>query len=89
MHSQRLSRQFERTVDKLQELQKTRRTQEKRELNDLLDITDMYESKGEPFDPSDLGFVFSEPQIDERILARTRDRLAHEAYVYRRQYAAA
>jgi hypothetical protein len=89
MHSQRLSRQFERTVDKLHELQKTRRTQEERELDNLLDITDMYESKGEPFEPSDLGFVFSEPKINERILARTRDRLVREACKYRRQYAAA
>jgi hypothetical protein len=89
MHSQRLSRQFERTVDKLHELQKTRRTQEERELDNLLDITDMYESKGEPFDPAAIGFVFSESQINESILARTRDCLAHEAYAYRRQYAAA
>jgi hypothetical protein len=49
----------------------------------------MYESKGEPFDPAAVGFVFSEPQINESILARTRDRLVHEAYVYRRQFAAA
>jgi hypothetical protein len=84
MHSQRLSRQFERTVDKLHELQKTRRTQEEQELDNLLDITEMYESKGEPFDPAAIGFVFSESQINESILARTRERLAHEAYVYRR-----
>jgi hypothetical protein len=83
MHSQRLSRQFERTVDKLRELQKPRRSQEKRELDDLLDIIEMYESKGEPFDPAAIGFVFSDSQINESILARTRDRLAHEAYAYR------
>jgi hypothetical protein len=88
MHSQRLSRQFERAVAQLHELQKTRRTQEEQELDNLLDITDMYESKGEPFDSSDLGFVFSEPQINERILARTRERLAHEASVYHRSHAA-
>jgi hypothetical protein len=83
MHSQRLSRQFERTVDKLHELQKIRSTQEEQEMDNLLDITEMYESKGEPFDPAAIGFVFSEPQINEGILARTRERLAQEAYAYR------
>ncbi len=80
MHSQRLSRQFERTVDKLHELQQTRRDREEQELDNLLDIMNMYESKGEAFDPSDLGFVFSEPQIKQRALARTRERLALKAY---------
>src|SRR5438128_2288422 len=42
MHSQRLSRQFERTVAQLHELQKTRRTQEEQELDNLVDIIDMY-----------------------------------------------
>jgi hypothetical protein len=80
MHSQRLSRQFERTVAQLRDLQKTRRAQEKHDLNDLLDIMEMYESKGETYDPSEDGFVFSESQINERILARNRDRLVDEAY---------
>jgi hypothetical protein len=69
MHSQRLSRQFERTAAQLHELQKTRRFQEKWDLNGLLDIIQMYKSKGQPFDPSAHGFVFSEPQINEHIRA--------------------
>jgi cysteinyl-tRNA synthetase len=83
MHSQRLSRQFERTVAQLRDLQKTRRAQEKHDLNDLLDIIEMVESTGETYDPSADGFVFSESQINERALARTRERLAEEAYEHR------
>jgi hypothetical protein len=89
MHSQRLSRQFERTVSQLRELQKARRTEEKRELDNFLDIIEMYESKGETFDPSAHGFVFSEPQINQSIQARSRERLAEQAYHYHLQSAAA
>jgi uncharacterized coiled-coil protein SlyX len=82
MHSQRLSRQFERIVNQLRELQQTRRQAENRELDRLLDITQMYEDRGEPYDPSEDGFDFSEDRINERILARNRDNLADEALVY-------
>jgi hypothetical protein len=80
MHSQRLSRQFERTLIQLRDLQKTRRAQENRDLDDLLDITEMYEDKGETYDPSEDGFVFSEDQINDRIRARNREREMEEVY---------
>jgi hypothetical protein len=80
LHSQRLSRQFERTVSQLRELQKTRRAQERQELDNLLDITEMYESRGETYDPSEGGFVFSQTQIKETNLARNRERLLEEAH---------
>jgi hypothetical protein len=80
MHSQRLSRQFERTVAQLRDLQKSRRAQEKRELNDLLDIIEMHEATGETYDPSADGFVFSETQIEAALRTRNRERLASEAY---------
>jgi hypothetical protein len=89
MHSQRLSRQFERTVAQLRDLQKIRQTQEKHDLNNLLDIMEMYESTGESYDPSADGFVFSEPQIDAAIRARNREHLASEAYDHRCESAAA
>src|SRR5665213_3091852 len=88
MHSQRLSRQFERAVAQLAEIQKTRRAQEKQELNDLLAIMDMYEDKGETYDPSDDGFVFSQAQINHAILARNRQILADNAYEHRLESAA-
>jgi hypothetical protein len=89
MHSQRLSRQFERTVIQLRDLQKTRRAQEKHDLNNLLDIMEMYKSKGETYEPSADGFVFSESQIAAAIRTRTRERLAGEAYEHRCESAAA
>ena len=82
MHSQRLSRQFERTVALLHDLQKTRRAQEQREQDHLLDIMEMYESKGETYLPADDGFVFSKAQIDQSILRRNRERLIQEASDY-------
>ena len=82
LHTQRLSRQFERTVNQLRDLQQTRQDQERRDLNDLLDITEMSKDKGETYNPSNHGFVFSEDQINEAIRARSRDRLTEEAQQY-------
>jgi hypothetical protein len=78
MHSQRLSRQFERTVIQLRDLQEIRRAQEKKDLDDLLDIMEMYKEKGETYDPSPDGFVFSAAQIDAGIRTRNRERLLEE-----------
>jgi hypothetical protein len=80
LHSQRLSRQFENTVAQLRELQKTRLAHEDSELENLLDIMEMYEEKGETYDPSEDGFVFSQAQIKQAILARNRERRLEEAY---------
>ena len=79
MHSQRLSRQFERTVAQLRELQKSRRADQEQQLENLLDIMEMYQAKGETYEPSKDGFVFSQGQIDETILARNRERLVEKA----------
>ena len=79
MHSQRLSRQFERTVAQLCELQKARRIQEK-DLDDLRNITETYDSQGENSSPSQNlsqdGFVFSSAQIDPALRARSLNRSA-------------
>jgi hypothetical protein len=82
LHSQRLSRQFERTVAQLRDLQKTRRAQEELDLDNLLDIVEMYESREETYDPSEDGFVFSEDQINASILRHNRERLIDEARHY-------
>jgi hypothetical protein len=89
MHSQRLSRQFERTVAQLRDLQKTRLTKEKQQLGDVVDITEMYESQGQIYDPSEHGFVFSESQIASAIRARNHERLVLEAYEHRLESSAA
>jgi DNA-binding TFAR19-related protein (PDSD5 family) len=82
LHSQRLSRQFERTLAQLRDLQKIRRNRENDDLDNLLDIMEMYESKGETYEPSEDGFVFSQTQINSRIRARNRERLAEEAFAH-------
>jgi hypothetical protein len=89
MHSQRLSRQFERTVAQLRELQKIRQDQEKLELSNVVDVIEMYESMGEPYDPSADGFVFSKSQINAAIRARNREDLVFEAHEYLQDSAAA
>ncbi len=80
MHSQRLSRQFERTVTQLRDLQKTRQSQEELEMKHLLDIMEMYKFKEEPWLPSEVGFVFSPAQIDDGVLARRRENLFMKAF---------
>jgi hypothetical protein len=82
LHTQRLSRQFERTGNQLRALQEIRRDQERRDLSDLLDIQEMSKNKGETYNPSEHGFGFSEDQINEATRARNRDRLTGEAQEY-------
>jgi hypothetical protein len=88
MHGQRLSRQFERTIIQLRDLQKIRRAEEKQEMEKLLDIIEMVESKGNMYDPSADGFVFSDTQIMDSLSTRNRDRKAEEAYEHRCESAA-
>jgi hypothetical protein len=83
MHSQRLSRQFERTTAQLRDLQTARCAQEQAELDKLLDILEMHEYSGKPFDPTPHGFVFSDSEIQAGFQARTLYKLAHQAHPYR------
>jgi hypothetical protein len=80
LHSQRLSRQFERTVAQLRGLQETRRAQEQQELDNLLDIMEVHEEKGQTYNPSADGFVFTETEIRCAVRARRRDRLLDETH---------
>jgi hypothetical protein len=80
LHSQRLARQFERTVAQLRDLQKTRRSQEQQDLNTCVDIMELHEEKGQSYNPSEDGFVFTEAQITRVIRARRRDRLLDETH---------
>jgi hypothetical protein len=80
MHTQRLSRHFEKAVTQLRALQQVRHAQEKKDLNHLLDIMQMYKSKGQPYDPASDGFVFSAPQIAAARRLKNRDRHIMQAY---------
>jgi hypothetical protein len=80
LHSHRLSRQFKETAAQLRDLQKSRRAQEQQELDKLLDIMEVKEEKGQTYNPSTDGFVFTEPQIRRAMQARRRDRLLDETH---------
>jgi hypothetical protein len=83
LHTQRLSRQFERTIAQLRDLQKSRQSDENYELDNLLEIMEMFESKGQPYNPLDDGFVFSRARINEAVRARNRENLLSQARRYR------
>jgi hypothetical protein len=80
LHSQRLARQFEKTVAQLRDLQSVRRARERIEFDDLLNIMEMRQSEGSACHPSEYGFVFSQPEIDRAITLRKRDNEARKAY---------
>jgi hypothetical protein len=79
MHSQRLSRQFERTVNQLRDIQKQRRDQETLAMNQAMDLLETAEKNGESYDPSRDGFVFSKSEIDAALHLRNRARRAQKA----------
>src|SRR4029077_11738631 len=58
VHSQRLSRQFQKTLDQLRALQSDRREREQRELKDAAVVLEFHKRKGIEWDPADTGFVF-------------------------------
>ena len=83
VQSQRLSRQYERTIVQLRALQKERRDHQDSELSDLLNIMNMKQSKGEIYDRAADGFVFAAEQIRAAKLARRRHDQASKAYNFR------
>jgi hypothetical protein len=64
MHYQRLSRQFQKTVDHLREIQSERRHEQERELKDAAALLELHKHKGVPWEPSDHGFVFSKCDVE-------------------------
>jgi len=64
LHYQRLSRQFQKTVDHLREIQSERRHEQERELKRAAALLELHKHKGIPYDPAQDGFVFSKDQIE-------------------------
>jgi hypothetical protein len=68
MHSQRLSRQFQKAVDHLREIQSERRREQERHLRRAAALLELHKHKGIPYDPAELfsenGFVFSKDQVE-------------------------
>ncbi len=64
MHSQRLSRQFQKIVDTLREMQAERRQEHERHLKRAAALLELHKHKGIPYDPSQDGFVFSKDEVE-------------------------
>ena len=74
MHSERLSRQFQKTLDQLREIQAERRLRQERALKRAAALLELHKHKGIPYDPAELsspaglclenGFVFSKDQVE-------------------------
>jgi hypothetical protein len=64
LHGHRLSRQFQKTLDRLREIQSDRRERESRDLRDAAALLELHKHKGIPWEPSDHGFVFSKAHVE-------------------------
>jgi hypothetical protein len=73
VHGARLSRQFEKTLDKLESVQEKRRAIEASQLSEAAALFQVHENKDVPYQPFEDGFVFSNTEIQAFI--RRRDRL--------------
>jgi hypothetical protein len=64
----RLSRQFQKSLDKLREIQADRADRERRQLKDAAALLELHKHREIPWDPADLfaedGFVFSKDRIE-------------------------
>ena len=72
LHYSRLSRQFQKAVDKLREIQADRRETQERDLKRATGLQELHKRKGIPYDPSQDGFVFSNQQIEDFAQRRMR-----------------
>jgi len=64
LHGQRLSRQFQKTLDQLRSIQTERRDREQHDLKRAASLLELHKHKGIPYDPAQDGFVFSESEIE-------------------------
>jgi len=72
LHGQRLSRQFQKTLDQLREIQAERRLRQERDLKHAAALFELHKQKGIPYDPAEYGFVFSKDQIEAFALRMMR-----------------
>ena len=78
----RLSRQFQKALDKLRQIQAERQDRERRDLRDAAALLELYKHKQQPWEPADHGFVFTKQQVEraaERMLRQNEAR--HVEYV--------
>jgi hypothetical protein len=77
MHSQRLSRQFQKSLQTLRDIQASRMERERRDLKDAAALLELHKHKGVSWQPSDHGFVFSKDQVEafaERLMRLNESR---------------
>jgi hypothetical protein len=87
LHGQRLSRQFQKTLDQLRSIQDERRLEERRQLRDAAELLVHHQHKGLPWDPAGHGFVFSKEQIERHAQLLMRQNEARHAGFVRFQMA--
>ncbi len=86
LHSQRLSRQFQKTLTQLRDLQAERREREQRDLRDAAALLELHKHKGIAWDPADHGFVFLKSEVER--FAERKMRLNESRHIeYVRFYA--
>ncbi|HYL74777.1 MAG TPA: hypothetical protein VEU96_11270 [Bryobacteraceae bacterium] len=83
MQEQRLTRQFHKTLEQLQQIQSQRRHREENQLKSAAEFFEMHKEKGLPYTPADDGFVFATPEIEAHIRLRDREILVKEASLQR------
>jgi hypothetical protein len=64
IQGQRLSRQFQKTLETLRDVQADRAERERRDLKDAAALLELHKHQGIPWQPSDHGFVFSTDQVE-------------------------
>jgi len=64
LHCTRLSRQFQKTVDKLREIQAERLLQQDRDLRRAAGLLELHKKKRIPYNPAQDGFIFSTGQVE-------------------------
>jgi hypothetical protein len=74
--SQRLARQFERTLALLRQIQADRRAAEERQLDKAAKILKMHKDENIPYEPAEDGFVFSNDQIETFLRRQDRSQQA-------------
>jgi len=87
LHGARLSRQFQKTLQQLREIQADRHEHREHDLRDAASISELHKHKGVPYDASQDGFVFSQPEIDAFAQRQVRINTSR-AFDYSRTYEA-
>jgi hypothetical protein len=82
LHYQRLSRQFQKSLDMLRDLQADRIERQRRDLKDAAALLELHKHNGIPWEPTDHGFVFLKSDVERFAQRATRlNEARHIEYV--------